>query len=862
MQKIILLFLIFPFLISAQINDNFTDGNFTSNPTWTGDAIQFEVNSSNQLHLKSSGADTSYLSTPNVLINNTEWKFWVRLSFKTSANNNARVYLSSDNANIESSLNGYFVQIGESNDSIALFRQDGNSTTEIINGTIAYTNNSTNTLRIKVTRSNSGLWNLYSDPLGGNNFLLEGSTTDNTYSTSSFFGVFCKYTSSNSTKFYFDDFVVGAIVVDTFPPDISKISIVSSIDLDIEFTESLKDTMAEDINNYLVNNGVGIPALSILDANNSSLVHLTFASSFANAVQNTITINNIEDLNGNVSSTLNETFTYYVAETFDIVINELMVDPDPPIGLPNYEYIELYNRTGIPINMKDWTLRTGSSDKLLPEINIQPNSYVILAKDDAQPSLSPFGDIITFSSFSLTNAGQTVTLLNSTGQVISSVSYNENWYQNSIKADGGWSLEQIDPLNPCAEGENWKASEHSNGGSPGTINSINGSNPDNTAPNISRVIIIDSATIKLVFSEKLDSLSLKNCSNYNIDNSIGNPLSVAINSPDFKTVELFLTTALHDGIIYNLTITDTIKDCVGNIIELNSSISFAIPAPVEVFDVVINEVLSDPKDDGVDFVEIYNRSNKVLDLKEMVLSSYDTIALTIEDAEDISTEGYIIFPGKYYVLTTDPEKVKQQYFTSNPDGFIEMSSFPSFNNDFGIVVVANKAANIIDKFTYDEEMHFALLNSTDGVSLERLSYERPSEDKTNWHSAAESIGFATPAYQNSQLSLSNLTGEEIKTEPEIFSPDNDGYKDVLNINYKFDKSGYVANIKVYDSKGRLIRYLIRNELLGTEGTFSWDGISGENEKAKIGIYIIYVKVFDLDGNVKHYKKTAVLGGKL
>nr|MBC8147616.1 lamin tail domain-containing protein [Bacteroidota bacterium] len=807
MRKILLLFLIFPIIISAQINDNFTDGDFTSNPIWTGDVSQFEVNSSKQLHLNSSGADSSSLSTPNSLINNTEWQFWVKLSFNTSVYNNARVYLTSNNANVEGSVNGYFVQIGESNDSIALYRQDGNSITEIISGSVGYTGNSTNTLRIKITRSNSGLWNLYSDPLGGSNFLLEGATTDNTYSTSSFFAVFCKYTSSNSTKFYFDDFVVGAITVDTIPSAILKLSVVSSIELDIEFTESLNKIIAENINNYSVNNGIGKPALAILDANNSSLVHLTFASSFAIGVQNTITINNIEDLKGNVSPTLNETFTYYMPETFDIVINEIMADPDPPVGLPNYEYLELYNRTSIPINLKDWTIRIGTSDKILPDFTIQPNSFLILAKDDAEPYLSPFGDIITFSSISLTNSGQTITILNPTGQMISSVSYTDDWYQNSLKEDGGWSLEQIDPFNPCAEEDNWKASLHSNGGTPGSVNSVNATNPDITAPKISRVVVYDSTNIKVVFSEKLDSTYLKHNSNYTIDNNIGNPLSVAIKSPDFTFVTLKLANPLKSGIFYTISITDTIKDCVGNIIELNSSIPFAIPAPVEAFDVVINEVLSNPKDDGVDFVEIYNRSNKVLDLKEMILSSYDTIALTIEDPEDISTEGYIIFPGEYYVLTTNPDKVKHQYYTSNPDGFVEMNSFPSFNNDFGIVVIADKIGRIIDKFTYNEEMHFALLNSSDGVSLERLSYERPTEDKTNWHSAAEAVGFATPAYQNSQLSLSNMTGDEIKTEPEIFSPDNDGYNDVLNINYKFDKPGYVANITIYDSKGRLIKYL-------------------------------------------------------
>ena len=84
----------------------------------------------------------------------------------------------------------------------------------------------------------------------------------------------------------------------------------------------------------------------------------------------------------------------------------------------------------------------------------------------------------------------------------------------------------------------------------------------------------------------------------------------------------------------------------------------------------------------------------------------------------------------------------------------------------------------------------------------------------------------------------------------------------MNINYHFDVPGYTANITIFDSKGQVVKPLIQNELLGIKGTFSWDGINADHEKARIGIYIIYFEVFDLEGDVRHYKKTCVLGGKL
>jgi len=177
-------------------------------------------------------------------------------------------------------------------------------------------------------------------------------------------------------------------------------------------------------------------------------------------------------------------------------------------------------------------------------------------------------------------------------------------------------------------------------------------------------------------------------------------------------------------------------------------------------------------------------------------------------------------------------------------------------------VLATKGQTIIDNFHYYEGLHYPLLNSTDGVSLERISFDRPTDDATNWHSASETAGFATPAYQNSQFMNYTNEKDNITILPEIFSPDNDGYNDVLNIIFSFDVPGYMANITIYDSRGRLVCNLVKNKLLGTSGSFSWNGINENNEKASIGIYIIYLEVFDLKGKVKHYKKTAILGGKL
>ncbi|MFH0894074.1 MAG: lamin tail domain-containing protein [Bacteroidota bacterium] len=862
MRKLFLFLFFLPLGVFAQFTDDFGDGNFTANPVWSGDAAKFEVNTSQQLHLNTTGADTSILCTPSTSVSNTEWRFWVKLSFATSANNNGRVYLVSDQQNIAGSLNGYFVQVGETNDSIALYKQAGTTITRIIPGTIAYTNNSTNTLRIKVTLDNAGNWSLYSDPVGGTNYQLEGTGNDATFTSGAWFGVYCKYTTTNAAKFYFDDFYVGPIQVDLTPPTVLSVGVVSANSLDVVFSEVVGVSTAQTLTNYSADQGLGNPSAAVVDGTNPALVHLTFATNFPEDVNCILSVSNVEDGVGNaMPSAQNLNFVYHRVKTFEVVINEIMADPDPAVGLPSYEYLELYNTTTYPISLYHWKIILNGSEKIFPNVTIQPNGYLILTSTTALLYFTPLGAVQDFSSFSLTNAGMDVVLADTVGHIIHAVSYADTWYQDPNKIDGGWSLEQIDPMNPCGESSNWRAAMSSNGGTPGAINSVNTSNADVVAPQLVRVAIISTTSIQAYFSEPMDSVTLTTLSYFMIDNSIGNPTSISLSAPLYKSVILTLPAALQSGIVYTLAVSTGVTDCKGNTLGANGTARFGIPEVPVANDIVINELLYNPRDGGQKFVELYNRSSKLLDLKDLRLCTYDTVANMINDMTAIAAEGYLVFPEDYVVLTTDPAAVKEQYQTINPNNFVQLATFPSYNSGSGVVGLIDLSMNFIDRFDYSDDMHFPLLSTMDGVSLERVNFNRPTADATNWHSAAQSVGYATPAYKNSEFVADPNVSNEITLSPEVFSPDEDGVDDILNIQYLFNEPGYVANIVIYDSRGRTMRTLINNEMLATSGTFSWDGITDRKEKAPIGIYVLYIEVFDIKGNVKHFKKSCVVAGK-
>ena len=164
----------------------------------------------------------------------------------------------------------------------------------------------------------------------------------------------------------------------------------------------------------------------------------------------------------------------------------------------------------------------------------------------------------------------------------------------------------------------------------------------------------------------------------------------------------------------------------------------------------------------------------------------------------------------------------------------------------------------IDMFAYNEDMHFSALGSTDGVSLERLDINGPTQNSMNWHSAASTVGFGTPGYQNSQFSSFIIISDDFTLDPEIFSPDLDGYQDYLTIYYNLANAGYVATLRIYDQAGRLEKLLVNNQLLGTSGSFVWDGTNDNGGKVNVGIHIIYFELIGGNGEILSFKKPVVV----
>ncbi len=849
----------------GQIVETFTDGDFTSNPSWVGNTTDWIVNPSFQLQSNNTVANsTFYLSTPSLKAITAEWSFYCQLSFNPSSANYVDVYLTASASNLTSSgTTGYFVRIGNTDDEISLYRKDATGVvTKIIDGLNSTLNTSNNIMRIRVVRDAANQWVLSRDLTGtGNNFFSEGSINDATYTTSSFFGCLVKQSTvaSFAQRHFFDDIEVKDYVPDLIPPVVQSATATTANTLDVLFNEPVDLASSQLASNYVVNNGLGAPATAIRDAVNNSLVHLSFTGSFPARVNLSLTVNGVTDLSGNAINNGVAAFSFFTALQYDVVIDEIMADPTPQVALPNNDWIELKNTTAFNINLLNW--RVGQSGPM-PSFILKPDSFVIVCTASAVAAMSVYGPAISVTSFpGLNNSGDVVYVSSPQGTIIHAVNYSDSWYQNELKKAGGWTLEMIDTRNPCSGMSNWKASIDVKGGTPGKKNSIDGVNPDKTSPKLLRAYATDSVNIILVFDEPLDSVKAAVAASYIINDGIGAPVLAIPVSPLFDRVTLRLTaaTALLQNKIYSITVTN-IKDCASNSIGTTNTAQVGLPKRADSLALVINEILFNPKPNGADYVELYNRGNKIINLKNIYIANRASNG-SVGSIKQLSTEDYLFFPGQFIVITTNVTAVKRDYIVQNPDAFIELPSLPSFNDDAGDVIILNEQGNIVDEVAYSDKWHFTLISNTEGVALERIDYNAKSQEAANWHSAATSAGYGTPGYKNSQYRIdANLQGE-ISVTPEIVSPDNDGLDDFATLNYRFPDLGYVTNITIFDAVGRPVRYLQRNALSGTTGFYRWDGLGEKQQKLPVGIYIIYTEVFNGKGKTKKFKNVIVLARK-
>jgi hypothetical protein len=185
----------------------------------------------------------------------------------------------------------------------------------------------------------------------------------------------------------------------------------------------------------------------------------------------------------------------------DVRVNEIMPDPNPVVGLPEKEYIELYNHSSKVIDLTGWTITDGTTLATLDNYYFLPKSYLLLCKDADSADFINFQSVMALSKWpSLNNAGDSLTLSDSSAVIIDSIYYSDNWYGDNSKDDGGWSLALINPKDSCSATNLWQASHSLLGGTPGYQNAAFDTFHVREVSGVFQLLENDSATYSVVNS--------------------------------------------------------------------------------------------------------------------------------------------------------------------------------------------------------------------------------------------------------------------------------------------------------------------------------------------------------------------------
>lgn len=516
-----------------------------------------------------------------------------------------------------------------------------------------------------------------------------------------------------------------------------------------------------------------------------------------------------------------------------LLINELMINPNNGASLPPFEYIELYNNGSTAIDLGNITLHINTNQISLPTHHLAPRQYVILCSPESVNEFARFGNAIGLSrGYALSNTGATVKLTTN-DEILDEVSYRDSWYNSSSKRNGGWSLERISPEWKCNINLNWSATLSLSGGTPGRSNTV--WNKD-FAPTLQiQHYHIQQNKVEIRFQIDAALLDIASLNSFSLDEGIGEATDVHVSN---GSIILTFAKVVDPQKLYTLQF-NGLKLCNLAIASFESKLFDQ--KEIQRGDIVINEILFNPREGGVDFVEIYNNTDYSINLQNFKLGN-----------RTITSDFYLLESHQHLAITTHPDVLVQHYPQSHRQNILQTAALPPYVNQQGIVTLYSDRDILIDSVYYNSNMHSWHLVQPKGVSLERLTPQKPL-----FHSASTLVGGATPGYQNSTDDL-GLQQNNIHLTSKTVSPNGDGYEDELEINYELMQPNYIIAVEIYNEKGQLMRKLAHQNLAGTHGTLTWDGRNENGQPCVKGHYICYTRIFNHNGKTEQFKQPFVL----
>lgn len=762
MKQMLLFFvLLLPFCTKAQLIESFNGVEISHNYPWQGDVDRFKVEGGFlRLFDRAQPADAGVYLYGATLTEN-EWTFRVKSDYRTTSKNYIRVYLWSNKGDLAEEHAAYYVAFGGegggNKQQISLCEKTEWGTAKKLIAKEVSSLNDTFDIHVHIVAKSEKI-TLYARPNTQSDYTEIGSSDYTPRSEPGYVILYCKYSTQHAQNKYFGPIRIKNFTATTAPENGNsneKETALSLISLQQEDASTLLLSFNQPVNpEYasFVLTSLG-EVNEIQWSHDEKQIRLIWKGRMEKGKSYTLTHSNLYDGNFNLYTTPLPPFiatfesesdkepspVIHQYKPGDILINEVMANPKGAAGLPETEYVELYNTTGTDIDLSGWSFYYATKATPLQSV-IPAKGYAVLFREGRDMRVDHGGVSIPLASFpaALANTGKDLQL-KFKDTLIDAIAYP--------KAKPGYSWERI--------GDNWAYSSDERGGTPGSANTTG----------------------------------------------------------DYSPVE-----------------------------EDDKQI---IVLPREI---IFSELLPEPQEGGSEYIELYNRSDRKLPLSDLAIAVRKADG-SLNTQYPLNSITASLDAGEYAALTKNANGVLDFFFVPSPDRIHELKLPVLANTSSKLVLFRTKDKEVIDEVHYSEKWHSPSVKNKKGIALERINLDGDSQDPANWTSASSLAGGGTPGYTNSQNGTN--TGE-VPTgihEPEFITTT--GHYEIA---YRLDRAGYICRASLYDTSGRKVAEIANQELIGTEGVFSWNGLATGGKRPATGVYILHAELHHPQGGRKTYKK--------
>jgi hypothetical protein len=545
-----------------------------------------------------------------------------------------------------------------------------------------------------------------------------------------------------------------------------------------------------------------------------------------------------------------------------IVINEIMYAPTGDMP----EWIEFYNAGDAAVDVGSWKISDSNtkSKSSVPEPHfiIQPDSYFLFTTDSSLQSYYSLPVPVFVAPFSALNntTPDAVVLFDSRGGMMDSV-----WYTPTWGGANGKSLERVDCFSSSVDSANWESSLPT----PGVENSVAKKDFDLTITNgsvrLSGNGLRLTSTVLNVGRNVVKGFSVRFYHDANGD-------SVASARELLQSVDI-AALAPSDSILSQFDWQTNVKGKISIICRVefsgdertsNNTLFLMGSNRFQPQSVVINEIMYEPLSGHSEFIELFNRSADTVDVQTWRIMDAPSSSGNRAVIQFPNTTSPLL-PNQFLVVTADSTLLSEFSFlgTSSNGKIIIGNKDLSLNNSGDEVVLVDQTNTQIDSVRYSPSWHNPSPSaSTVGKSLERVNPSFESNDRRNWSTSVSPAG-ATPMQRNSIFTTAIPSAASLQLSPNPFSPDNDGFEDFLAISYSLPSTTSMIRVRCFDVQGRLVRIIANNEPAASTGTLLWNGLDDNNQRVRIGMYIVLLEALDAAGGVvRTMKDVAVVATKL